>query len=159
MSGLPSELCWISSGRIARLQDIDGESAIFTVSGQWYTVHLDEFVEATQGRDIYRTGQQRAVSNGGRREGRGIVSDRILPDVTIWCAEGRRLLDAFGAAVWEVLELHEQQFLAAMDGDLDCNRFDLLIHMANEKKQEAKYAYLNHVEQHGCSAKNASDKC
>jgi hypothetical protein len=30
-----------------------------------------------------------------------------------------------------------------------------LIHMANERKQAAKYAYLRHVEAHGCSDFNA----
>ena len=67
------------------------------------------------------------------------------------CEEHDRLLDAFGAAVQEVLKLHEQQFLAIVDGDDECNRFDLLIHMANETKQAAKYAYIRHVESHGCS--------
>ena len=67
------------------------------------------------------------------------------------CEEHDSLLDAFGAAVQEVLKLHEQQFLAIVDGDNECNRFDLLIHMANEKKQAAKYAYIRHVEAHGCS--------
>jgi hypothetical protein len=70
---------------------------------------------------------------------------------TSGCEEHDSLLDAFGAAVQEVLKLHEQQFLAIVDGDNECNRFDLLIHMANEKKQAAKYAYIRHVESHGCS--------
>jgi hypothetical protein len=34
---------------------------------------------------------------------------------------------------------------------LDSTRFDPLIHMANERKHEAKYAYLHHLETHGCS--------
>jgi hypothetical protein len=67
------------------------------------------------------------------------------------CAEHKRCLEDFGAAVREVLELHEQQWLAIIDGDEDLYRFDVLIHMANEKKQSAKYAYLRHVEAHGCS--------
>jgi hypothetical protein len=70
---------------------------------------------------------------------------------SIFCAESRRLLDVFGDAVHELVMLHEQQFLAIVAGDTECSRFDLLIHMANEKKQEAKYAYLHHVETHGCS--------
>ena len=69
----------------------------------------------------------------------------------IYCAESRRLLDSFGDAVQDVLMLHEQQFLAIVDGDLECHRFDLLIHMANEKKQKAKYTYMRHLESHGCS--------
>jgi len=67
------------------------------------------------------------------------------------CEEHRRLLDEFGQAVYELLQLHEHQFLAIIQEDSDCHRFDLLIHMANEKKQAAKYAYLHHVESHGCS--------
>jgi hypothetical protein len=72
-------------------------------------------------------------------------------NVTV-CREQRRLLDAFGEAVQGLLLLHEQQFLAVVAGDLDSHRFDLLIHMANEKKQQAKYAYLQHVETHDCPA-------
>ena len=71
------------------------------------------------------------------------------------CEEHARCLENFGAAVREVLELHEQQWLAIIDGDHDSYRFDILIHMANERKQSAKYAYLRHVEAHGCSDFNA----
>ncbi len=67
------------------------------------------------------------------------------------CREHNRLLNEFGAAVRELLALHEQQFLAIVEGDMECSRFDLLIHMANERKQLTKYAYLRHVEEHGCS--------
>jgi chemotaxis family two-component system response regulator Rcp1 len=66
------------------------------------------------------------------------------------CDEHKRLLDEFGMAVRGLIELHEQQFQAIVDGDSECHRFDLLIHLANEKKQQAKYAYLRHVEEHGC---------
>ena len=72
------------------------------------------------------------------------------------CADHDRLLEIFGTAVREVLDLHEQQWLALVDGDEDSYRFDVLIHMANETKQSAKYAYLRHVETHGCSDFNAS---
>ena len=67
------------------------------------------------------------------------------------CQEHDRLLDEFGAAVHELLQLHQQQFQAIVEEDNDCTRFDLLIHMANEKKHQAKYAYLRHVVSHGCS--------
>jgi hypothetical protein len=67
------------------------------------------------------------------------------------CEEHDRLLDEFGVAVHELLSIHQQQFSAIFEGDSDSTRFDLLIHMANEKKQETKYAYLRHVESHGCS--------
>jgi uncharacterized protein with GYD domain len=70
-----------------------------------------------------------------------------------YCDSARRLLDAFGEAVQELVQLHEHQFLAIFDGDDDCSRFDALIHMANERKYRAKYAYLQHLETHGCSTK------
>jgi hypothetical protein len=66
------------------------------------------------------------------------------------CEEHNRLLDEFGVAVQELLELHQQQYRAIVDGESECQRFDLLIHVANEKKQTAKYVYLRHVESHGC---------
>ena len=46
--------------------------------------------------------------------------------------------------------LHEHQFIAVVEGDIDSTRFDLLIHMANEKKRDAKYALMRHIEEHGC---------
>jgi len=74
------------------------------------------------------------------------------------CQECRRLLDVFGESVQELVVLHEQQFLEIVDGEPECNRFDLLIHMANEKKQEAKYAYLQHVDAHDRSTKDGIDQ-
>ena len=71
------------------------------------------------------------------------------------CQENRRLLDEFGMAVQDLMRIHEQQFLAIVQADPESNRFDLLIHMANERKQRAKYAYLRHVESHGCSKLDA----
>ena len=91
------------------------------------------------------------ITSGGRRPAE-------MPVRITFCKESRRLLDAFGEAVQEVLLLHEQQFLAIVAGDCDCTRFDLLIHMANEKKQNAKYAYLHHVETHGCAEYYGSDE-
>jgi hypothetical protein len=79
----------------------------------------------------------------------------VTDSIGIKCQEHRHLMEAFASIVKELLDLHQQQFEAAVHGDLDCNRFDLLIHMANERKQQAKYAYLRHVESHGCSNLNA----
>ena len=75
--------------------------------------------------------------------------------VSLLCEEHRWRMEDFADAVRELLTLHEQQFQVIVQGDPECNRFDLLIHMANEKKQQAKYAYLRHVESHGCSNLNA----
>ena len=77
----------------------------------------------------------------------------------IGCEDYRKLLDEFGVAVKELLQLHQEQFNAIIAGDPESHRFDLLIHMANEKKQEAKYAYMHHVEAHGCSDFNVFNNC
>jgi hypothetical protein len=69
-----------------------------------------------------------------------------------YCETARSLLDLCGAALQNVMRLHELQFLALVEGDTDSGRFDILIHEANEQKQNAKYAYLNHLQVHGCSS-------
>jgi hypothetical protein len=69
----------------------------------------------------------------------------------IYCQHARELLDALGEAIREIIKLHEEQFQSLVGGDLDSTRFDPLIHMANERKHEAKYSYLHHLETHGCS--------
>jgi two-component system, chemotaxis family, response regulator Rcp1 len=71
------------------------------------------------------------------------------------CDEHMRLMNEYAASTKQLMNLHEEQFRAILEGDPECNRFDLLIHMANEKKQEVKYAYLRHVESHGCLNFNA----
>jgi hypothetical protein len=69
-----------------------------------------------------------------------------------YCDTARQLLEAFGEAVQQVVSLHELQFHAILAGDANAGRFDVLIHEANEKKQNAKYAYLGHLHRHGCSS-------
>ena len=69
-----------------------------------------------------------------------------------YCDIARQLLEAFGEAVQGLVSLHEQQFHSIMEGDSNAGRFDLLIHDANEKKQNSKYAYLSHLYRHGCSS-------
>lgn len=67
-----------------------------------------------------------------------------------YCPEGKRLLEQFGEAVQELMLLHESQFRAVVDDD-DAHRFDIPIHYANERKQNAKYAYMSHLDEHGCT--------
>jgi hypothetical protein len=74
-----------------------------------------------------------------------------MPAGSIYCGEARRLLDALSDAIHELVLVHQHQFNALIQGDLDCSRFDLLIHDANQAKFAAKYAYLHHLEEHGCS--------
>jgi two-component system response regulator len=95
------------------------------------------------------------TEENGRAMGYNSTQIQVAPRVRrSGCAEHNGLLDNFGSAVRELVALHEQQFQAISEEDRDCARFDLLIHMANEKKQHAKYAYLRHVEVHGCSNEN-----
>lgn len=69
----------------------------------------------------------------------------------IYCQQARDLLEAFSGVIREVIALHEEQFQAVIHGDEDSARFDDLIHMANKRKCEAKYAYLSHLDAHLCS--------
>lgn len=79
---------------------------------------------------------------------------RLLP-----CNIAQHLLDQFAGSVKAVLQLLEKQFDAVVSGDPAANRFDLLIHEANERKQDAKYAYLRHLQLHGCDARDESGSC
>ena len=66
------------------------------------------------------------------------------------CEEKRRLLNEFLAAIHELNDIQSQQTQAVIEGDVDFTRFDVLIHMAQEKKERAKYAWMAHVESHRC---------
>jgi hypothetical protein len=147
----------------------------FIWEGEKYRCHMDEFVSGTKAdlqelSDINRAelpADRQKVGKGShsglpiaRKKSGGLSKQAMMAGQSntttsgvALCTEQRRLLDMFGEAVQELLLLHEQQFLAIVAGDLESHRFDLLIHMANERKQEAKYAYLQHVETHSCSAK------
>ena len=76
----------------------------------------------------------------------------------LYCDEAKKILDAFAQATRDLFRLHEEQFQSVVGGDLDSTRFDDLIHMANERKHEAKYAYLHHLETHGCSTYDAPNQ-
>ena len=67
-----------------------------------------------------------------------------------FCKEKNRLRGDFLRAIHEVNALQSQQTQAVILGDPDFSRFDLLIHMAQEKKERAKYAWIAHVEVHHC---------
>ena len=70
-----------------------------------------------------------------------------LPAIRIiYCQQARELLDALAEPVRELVRLHEDQFQALIGDDQDGTRFDDLIHIANERKREAKYENLTHLE-------------
>ena len=66
------------------------------------------------------------------------------------CPEKVRCMEDFLAAIRELGILQTQQARAVIEGDPEFSRFDLLIHMAAERKNQAKYAWLLHVQQHQC---------
>jgi hypothetical protein len=67
-----------------------------------------------------------------------------------FCQDKLRLIEEFLGAASELVAVQDQQVKAAINDDPDFSRFDLLIHDATERKRRAKYAYLAHVEEHGC---------
>jgi hypothetical protein len=67
-----------------------------------------------------------------------------------FCKEKNRLLNEFLDAIHEMTALQSQQTRAVIEGDPDFSRFDVLLHLALEKKEKAKYAWIAHVESHHC---------
>jgi hypothetical protein len=80
-------------------------------------------------------------------------SNSRIPRIA-FCEEKNRLLGEFLKVIREVTELQSQQTQAVIDAAADPNcdftRFDVLLHMAQERKERAKYAWIAHVEEHGC---------
>ena len=75
--------------------------------------------------------------------------ERRIPEIA-FCAEKHQLENEFITAIREVLALLDQQSRALIDGDSEFSRFDLLLHLAHEKKDAAKYALIAHIEGHRC---------
>jgi len=67
-----------------------------------------------------------------------------------FCAEKQRLLNEFLNAIRGVTLLLGKQAEAVIDWDPAFARFDVLLHMAHEKKDAAKYALIAHIEAHHC---------
>ena len=72
-----------------------------------------------------------------------------IPEIG-FCEEKQRLREAFLAAIHELNAIQTEQIEAVIDGDSDFTRFDILLHLAQEKKELAKYAWIAHVEAHSC---------
>lgn len=68
------------------------------------------------------------------------------------CKEKTRLLDEFVQATHELTALMTRQTQAVIEGDPDFARFELLLHLGQEKKDKAKYDWIAHVESHHCEA-------
>jgi len=107
-----------------------------------------------------------AVGYGVQMNGTGIAligtivtQVEPMPAGIIYCGEARRLLDALADAIHELIQVHEKQFKALIQGDLDCARFDLSIFEAKQAKDAAKYAYLGHLDEHCCSTLEIRSGC
>jgi len=72
-----------------------------------------------------------------------------IPAIAL-CEEKNRLLRAFLDAIRELTALQNQQTQAVIEGDADFIRFDMLLHVAQQRKEAAKYAWIAHVEEHHC---------
>jgi hypothetical protein len=73
-----------------------------------------------------------------------------VPEIA-FCEEKQQLTDRLLEAIHELTVLHSRQTQAVIDGDQDFPRFDMLLHLAQEKKDNAKYAWIEHVESHRCA--------
>jgi hypothetical protein len=78
-----------------------------------------------------------------------VSSSHAAPNLG-FCEEKHRLLDYLLAAIRELNEIQEEQTLAVVSGDSDFARFEELLHMAQLRKDYAKYAWMAHVETHRC---------
>ena len=72
-----------------------------------------------------------------------------IPEIG-FCEVKRRLLDEFLKAIREVTVLLSQQSEAVIEWDSEFSRFDVPLHLAQEKKEAAKYALIAHMEAHHC---------
>jgi hypothetical protein len=95
-----------------------------------------------------------SMHGGGRSNCRMSIIDpqpdrQIEPGVH--CSICRALRAAFVEAVREVVALNELHVKAVLEDEADPHRFELLIHAANERKQNAKYAFVHHCETHSGS--------
>ena len=66
------------------------------------------------------------------------------------CKDCVEIMEDFLDSVRQLGQLQQAQAQALVEGDPDFSRFDILIHMANERKDRAKYAWLIHVDKHHC---------
>lgn len=79
-----------------------------------------------------------------------MFSDAVILTKTSICDEKLRLMEEFMAAASELVSVHNAQMKALLEDDSDFSRFDVLIHLASERKRLAKYSYLAHIEKHRC---------
>jgi hypothetical protein len=67
-----------------------------------------------------------------------------------FCEEKNRLRQEFLNAIHELVAVQAQQTQSVIDKEPEFARFDALLHMAQERKDTAKYALIAHIEPHHC---------
>ena len=67
-----------------------------------------------------------------------------------FCDYKMRLMGQYLDAIRELVALHDAQTRSVIDGDKDFPRFDVLIHMAHQLKDERKYSLIAHMDAHHC---------
>jgi hypothetical protein len=86
-----------------------------------------------------------------RTQGSTTLSRKPSATGLIYCEHAKGLLEALTESIRDPVLLQAEQFDSVITGDLDSTCFDILIHSANERKHEAKHAYLDHLDAQGCS--------
>jgi hypothetical protein len=76
----------------------------------------------------------------------------------IFCQHAKDLLEALTGAIRQLVTLHEEQFQAVIGGDLESSRFKPLINAANDRKHDAKQAYISHLMSHHCSSYHGQER-
>jgi hypothetical protein len=66
------------------------------------------------------------------------------------CEEKQRLTEELLAAYRVLSDLQADQVQAMIEHDPEFARFDDLIYLAREKKDQTKYALIAHIENHHC---------
>jgi hypothetical protein len=67
-----------------------------------------------------------------------------------FCEAKNRLRQEFLNAIRELVAIQAQQTQAVIDKDPDFTRFDVPLHMAQERKDHTKYSLIAHIESHHC---------
>ena len=66
------------------------------------------------------------------------------------CAVKKRLMDLYIEAIRTITQLQGAQADSIIGGQLGLERVSIILEAAREKRDQAKLAYMLHIEKHGC---------
>jgi hypothetical protein len=78
------------------------------------------------------------------------LTDTLPKFAAGYCEEKKRLQDEFLQAAHSINELLSRQTRALIENDPEFARYDALLHHAQSRKEAAKFAWLSHIDAHGC---------